>query len=557
MNTAALDSLFFCFAGTVLAVLMDFPTVKQIKIWKQAPFLRLLLPLIAGILLQYFFPLKPVFLFPGFFSCIAVICLSNFFLILKIPRLQWTLGVVIQFAFFSFGRIIIFTHADKPVVSPDGYVKNQPKLLLLKVLGEPVKKSHLYKCIATVSWLVAGGSCFREDEKVIVYFKNKESALKISGDSWIITRKGLDPIENSKSSDFDYKKYCNLKHMYAQVFLQENEFALLSHEVKNSGFSILNKFRRKMLIIIKNEIPSRSENSLLEALMVGFTDDLDPELLKSYADTGVIHIIAISGLHLALICHILQLGLRNLGQKTSGRWAKLIIIITCLWVYSFLSGASPSVVRAAVMFSLVFFARNILRETILYNSLAASAFLLLSFDPFWIWDTGFQLSYAAVLSLRLFSKPVNSLIVVRNKILVSVWNAASVSIAAQLLTTPVSIYYFHRFPSYFLLANIPAVPLSSAILVGGILLCVCSSITPLTHELGRFIGFLIQILNGYITHISKLPGAVVGHLVISLPQLILIYIIMFSFYRFLMSKQKIWLLTGLGEVCIFQVMRMF
>jgi competence protein ComEC len=536
---------------------MDFSNVKQSKIWKQAPFLRHLFPLITGILLQFFLPLKPVFLFPGFFSCLVLICLINLIPIFKIFALEWTTGVVIKFAFFSLGRMIIFIHRDKPVEQSTCFVKDQPNLLLLRVLDGPVLKSHSYKCIATISWLITGGNCYREDEKVIVYFKNKESALKISDDSWIITRKDLRPIENSKSSDFDYKKYCSLKHIHAQVFLQENEFTLLTHEIKNSIFSILNSFRRKLLIIIKNGIPSRSENSLLEALMVGFTDELDPELLRSYADTGVIHIIAISGLHLALICHILQLGLRNLGQKPSGRWAKLIIIITCLWVYSFLSGASPSVVRAAVMFSLVFFARNILRETILYNSLAASAFLLLSFDPFWIWDTGFQLSYAAVLSLRLFSKPVNSLIVVRNKILVSVWNAASVSIAAQLLTTPVSIYYFHRFPSYFLLANIPAVPLSSAILVGGILLCVCSSITPLTHELGRFIGFLIQILNGYITHISKLPGAVVGHLVISLPQLILIYIIMFSFYRFLMSKQKIWLLTGLGEVCIFQVMRMF
>jgi competence protein ComEC len=554
--TAGLNSLFFCFAEIVILRLMDFSNAKRRKIWKHAPFLRHLFPLIAGILLQNFFPLKSEFIFPGFFLCLVLIGLLNHLPILKIFGLEWVTGIVIQFAFFSFGKMIIFIHRDKPVEQSACYVKNQPNLLLLRVLGDPVQKSHSYKCIAAVNWLITGSNCYREDEKVIVYFKNKGSVKNISDDSWIITRKGLSPIENSKSSDFDYKKYCSLKHIQAQIFLQEHEFALLTHEPKNSAFSVLNRIRRKLLIIIKNEIPSRSENSLLEALMVGFTDDLDPELLRSYADTGVIHIIAISGVHLALICHILQLGLQNLGQKKAGRWAKLIIIVTCLWGYSFLSGASPSVIRAAAMFSLVFFARNILRETILYNSLAASAFLLLSFDPFWIWDTGFQLSYAAVLSLRLFSKPVNSLIVVRNKILVSVWNAASVTIAAQLLSTPISIYYFHRFPSYFLLANIPAVPLSSAILVGGILLCICSSITPLTHELGRLVGLLIQILNKYITHISKLPGAVVGQLVISLPQLILIYLIIFSFYRFLISKEKFWLLTGLFEVCIFQIMRM-
>ena len=233
---------------------------------------------------------------------------------------------------------------------------------------------------------------------------------------------------------------------------------------------MLGKLRKKILGIIKKQIPSGSENSLLEALMVGYTDDLDPGLLKSYADSGVIHIIAISGLHLALIFHILQLVLKRTGQKKTGRWIKLAGILLVLWGYSFLSGSSPSVIRSAMMFSLVLFGRNIFREAVLYNILCASAFLLICFDPNWIWDTGFQLSYAAVLSLRLFSKPVKDLIPLQNKFLAALWDAGSVSIAAQILTTPVSIFYFHRFPSYFLIANLLAVPLSSAILVGGILL---------------------------------------------------------------------------------------
>jgi hypothetical protein len=177
---------------------MDSPDVKRRKIWKQAPFLRHLFPLIAGILLQFFFPLTPAFLFPGFFSCLALIFLSNLIPILKIFELEWTMGVIIQFAFFSFGRIIIFIHSDKSVEQSACYVKNQPNLLLLRVLGDPVPKSHSYKCIATVSWLITGGNCYKEDEKVIVYFKNKESALNVSDDSWIITWKDLRPIENLK-----------------------------------------------------------------------------------------------------------------------------------------------------------------------------------------------------------------------------------------------------------------------------------------------------------------------------------------------------------------------
>ena len=223
-------------------------------------------------------------------------------------------------------------------------------------------------------------------------------------------RQKLKPIENFRSFDFDYKKYCRLKHIYSQLFLKENEFLIVEHGETKSLWMVLDAFRKKLLIIIRKYVPSKSENSLLEALMVGFTDDLDPVLLKSYADTGVMHIIAISGLHLALICQFLQIVLLQKKQNKSGRWIKLILMIACLWGYSLLSGASPSVIRAAAMFSIALFAKNILRETTLYNMLASSAFLLLCYDPFWIFDTGFQLSYAAVLSLGLFSKPVLNLL---------------------------------------------------------------------------------------------------------------------------------------------------
>ncbi len=208
--------------------------------------------------------------------------------------------------------------------------------------------------------------------------------------------------------------------------------------------------------------------------MIGFTGDMAPEVLKSYADTGIIHIIAISGLHLALICHILQVITNKAGQKKWIKWVRLTLIITILWMYSILAGGSPAVTRSAGMFTITLFARNIFRETVLYNTLACSAFLLLCFDPNWISDTGFQFSYSAVLSLGLFATPIRNIISVKNKFLIAVWNAVSVSMAAQILTLPISIFYFHRFPVYFLIANLVAVPLSSIVLIGGILLCICS-----------------------------------------------------------------------------------
>ncbi len=469
--------------------------------------------------------------------------------------MEWVPGMAIQIAFFSLGGILVHVHRDIPVEHTLCFAKNQPNCLLAVLLSDPSPKQKSYKTVAAIRWLVKDQACYHENEKIIVYFDNKLDAGQYSGGKWIIIKKELHPIENLPASDFDYKKYCSLRHIYAQVFLKENDFALITGIPEKPVFTCLETLRKKLLIIIKKQIPTKSENSLLEALMVGFTDDLDPSLLKSYADTGVIHIIAISGLHLALICHILQGLLKNTGSKKYWKWIKFLLIVSCLWGYSLLSGASPSVIRAAAMFSLVLLARNMTREIVLYNTLAASAFLLLCFDPDWLWDTGFQLSYAAVLSLRLFSNPVRTLLPIHNKILASTWQAASVSIAAQILTVPVSIYYFHRFPNYFLVANLLAVPLSSIVLLGGIGLCVFSGISPLAHLLGWLLGLLIKLLNGLISYISKLPGAVYPGLTLTLYELSGIYIILFCFYQFLKLNKKSWLMAGLVTLCFVLISR--
>jgi competence protein ComEC len=525
------------------------------ELLKQAPFFRLLIPLMIGLVIEKNFPVQTGFLISVFSGSLLLFFFCHLIPYSKFFGMEWIPGLAIQIAFLSLGRILVHIHRDIPVEHTLCFAKNRPNCLLAVLLSDPSPKQKSFKSVARIRWLVKDQACYHENEKIIVYFDNKLDAGQYSGGKWIIIKKELHPIENPHTSDFDYKKYCALRHIYAQVFLKKNDFAMISGIHEKTVFSCLDTLRKKLVIIIKKQIPTKSENSLLEALMVGFTDDLDPELLKSYADTGVIHIIAISGLHLALICHILQGLLKRAGNKRYGKWIKFLLIVSSLWGYSLLSGASPSVIRAAAMFSLVLLARNITREIMLYNTLAASAFILLCFEPDWLWDTGFQLSYAAVLSLSLFSGPLRVLLPLQNKILASTWKAASVSIAAQILTVPVSIYYFHRFPNYFLFANLLAVPLSSIVLIGGIALCVFSGTAPVAYWMGKLLGLLIQLLNGLISYISKLPGAVYPGLTLTLYELSGIYIILFCMYQFLKLNKKSWLMAGLITLCCVQVSR--
>jgi competence protein ComEC len=525
-------------------------------LWKLAPFLRLLLPLIAGILVENYFPLR-VFVLVAFFTLSLLILFFCNSISLSAPGFEIVTGVILQLTFFFVGRVVVAEHRDIQITQTYGHNQKKSDFLVLQLLSDPVQKSKTRKCIAQILWNCRNQICYGAKEKILVYISNEVVGQELISGDRIVVRNDLLPIENIKSlPTFNYKKYCELRHIYGQLFLKKNEFLLIGFDRKNLFSGSLDIIRKKFLAIIKNQIPDKSSYGFMEALLVGFTDDLNPDLLKTYADSGVIHIIAISGLHLALIFHILSQIFNPLPKNKFSQWIKLFLILVILWGYSILSGASPSVIRSAMMFSFVLFARNILRDVSLYNTLSGSAFLLLCFDPSWIWDMGFQLSYAAVLSLSLFSSPIKSMLVLNNKTLIHLWDACSVSLAAQILTTPISIFYFHKFPCYFLAANLLAVPLSSLILIGGIILCLFSFTGPFTHMLGIILSLLIRFLNFMISYISDLPGAVWNNLPLTLYEMVIMYLIIFSIYGLIKSRNKYWLILSLGLASLLQCFRL-
>ncbi|MFI5124416.1 MAG: ComEC/Rec2 family competence protein [Chitinophagales bacterium] len=526
------------------------------QIWKEAPFFRLLIPLAAGILLQYFLPITKSF--NGLILiCSALVLIFSLFLPLNASfGWSWMMGLAIQLAFLSLGRLLMISRQDVPVSF--GNIPPGNGLLIAKLENEPVKKSGSFKSLASIQGLCYDQRYYLEREKIIIYFRATHLPVNLRTGSLIIFSKTLNPVKNSDFfGGFDYRHYCRLKHIYSQVFLGVTDFSLLGEESEGFFRSCLTSWRKKLLKILKQHIPGPAETSLMEALMIGYTEDLDRSLLQSYSDTGVVHIIAISGLHLALIYQILQLLLKRIKTGKSGKWLKLVILLSSLWIFSLLTGASPSVIRSAVMFSIILLAKNLSRESIVYNSLASSAFLLLCYDPLWLWDTGFQLSYMAVLSLVIFLKPIQGLLNLRNRLLAGLWNAASVSLAAQVLTTPISIYYFHRFPNYFLISNLLAVPLSGCILIGGILLCLFSFSPLIANDLGWLLDKGIGFLNGFIQYIARLPGAITDQLTENGWQVVILYFLIYAVYNFLKTGGKKWMVSALIFTCFFLLVRIF
>ncbi|MEP6750863.1 MAG: ComEC/Rec2 family competence protein, partial [Bacteroidota bacterium] len=381
---------------------------------------------------------------------------------------------------------------------------------------------------------------------IIIYFKKDSFPEPLLYGAQIIFNKTLQPIRNSGNpGSFNYERYAAFQGVYQQVFLKPGEYMILPGKNANWLTSFLFTTRQKVLNIITTYIPGEKEAGLAEALLVGYKDDLDKTLVQSYSNTGVVHIIAISGMHLGLIYWLLNLLLIPFKKRKQTKWMVPVLIITGLWLFSLLAGGGPSILRSAVMFTCIVIGENVQRKTFIYNSLAASAFILLCINPFWLWDAGFQLSYTAVLSIVIFMKPLYNLLYFKNKMVDGIWKLMAVTLAAQVLTTPVSMFHFHQFPVYFLMTNLLAVPLSSLIVLLEIVLCAIAFVPVLAKAAGIILHWLIYAMNSFIEHMEALPFSLWNNMQINILQLILLYGVVIAVAYWLMKKNKPAIFIGL------------
>jgi competence protein ComEC len=317
--------------------------------------------------------------------------------------------------------------------------------------------------------------------------------------------------------------------------------------------TFIQRSRLAVLNCLKKNINGR-ERGLAEALLVGFKDDLDKELVQSYSRTGVVHIIAISGMHLALIYGMLMWITIPLKKI---RFLRTLIILSGLWLFTLMAGAQASVVRSAVMFTCIAIGLLSGRKSSTYNTLSLSAFLLLCYQPFWLWDIGFQLSYAAVLSILLFYTKVYNVMFFKNKTLDAIWKILAISLAAQIVTTPLTLYHFHQFPVLFLLTNVLAVPLSGLILFGEILLCLLSWSETAGYIVGKVVAQMIAMMNHYIERMDSISFAVWEGFSISVLQVLLLYILISASAWWLAEKNRKGCYISLLSILAFGCLRLF
>ncbi len=525
--------------------------------WKKSPFVKLLLAMMAGIMVQWRFQFGIntwwVILF------IAFTILLSFFVIPFFNRYRFAFinGIVTSIIFFSIGAMLAWQKDIRNNKQWLGNFYKEQDGLIVTVDEPPVEKTKSIKANATVSYLLQNGQSIPVKGKIILYFK-KDSSLQLAYGSQILFKKSLQEIKNSGNpGGFDYKRYSLFQGITHQVYLKTEEFGVLNGKKENWFRKFIYSSREKVLTILRTNIKGDKELGLAEALLIGYKDDLDQSLVQSYTNTGVVHIIAISGLHLGLIYWLLALMLNPLKKRRKTKWLSPVLIITGLWLFSLLAGAQPSILRSALMFTCIVLGESLSKKTSIYNTMAVSAFILLCINPYWLWDVGFQLSYAAVLSIIIFMRPIYNWFYIKNKLLDFFWKLNAVTLAAQILTVPLSIYHFHQFPNLFILTNFLAVPLSSAILLGEILLCVISFIPAIAILVGRLISWLIWLMNTYIERIETIRFSLWDGLQISILQAILLVLFAVGASYWLMEKSVRGLKFGLFALLAFVGLRSF
>lgn len=377
------------------------------------------------------------------------------------------------------------------------------------------KRGHSWRTRGEVTFVKCKGEWKKTSGNVLLYFPSGDFKLPPRyGDQFLVHGAPalLKPPLNP--GEFDFQRFMGFQNVFHQTRINVSDVLLIDHHPPSQFIDLAIRTRLWAEEQINRYVSGEQERATANALVLGVTDGLDQELLGAYSATGAVHILAVSGLHVSVIYWIILLIFRPLDKTSKGRWILAFISLFILWSYAFISGWSPSVLRAVTMFSFVGLARPWRKGTNIYNTMASSAFCLLLYDPYFIMSVGFQLSYLAVIGIVYLHPRLYALWEPDARLPDEIWKVISVSIAAQAMTLPITLFYFHQFPNYFLVANILAIPISFAVLILGVALLPASFVSIIGTSVGFLLSWSIKIMNFIIVMIGDWPGSVTHYIFI-------------------------------------------
>lgn len=391
---------------------------------------------------------------------------------------------------------------------------------------------------------------------VVLYFAKRDFKTPFRYGDVLVIKGRPQPVPSpTNPGEFDYRKHLSYRQIYHQHFLKEKDVTFVRYDAPSRIMALAIDARIACDSVLSRAVTGDRERSIASALILGITDGLDNELLGAYAATGAMHVLAVSGLHVSIIYMILIFLLKPFTQSRQGPWIVFAVSVVVLWSYAFITGLSPSVLRAVVMFSFVALARPMKQNTNIYNTLAASAFCILLFDPFLIMSVGFQLSYLAVIGILYYQRPLYKLWEPRQRFWDEVWKITTVSIAAQLVTFPLGLLYFHQFPNYFVLSNLLVIPASFLVLVLGLFVLAIGWWPFLVKVSGWCLTMSIKLLNLMVFAVEGLPFALFENVFLSVFECWLLCLVIVMATLLTVTRKFYWTAAILGLVLMMAAVR--
>lgn len=494
---------------------------------QRIPFLRLLIALISGILIARYMPCSPggwlIYLLLPLLLFSVFLCIKN-----KSHKLNVTTLLLIL--------MLIGITRHRQFNNKPGF--NNAGFYIATLLEYPVEKPNSLKTEAKLSYISNDSIITKQNEKLVIYFHPDSLSKKLAPGSIIIFENKPSFIANAGNPyEFDYKGYMANKKIYRQVYLPSGSWqgAGASQGVNLRIYS--EKLRYCLLDIYRQNNIDGERFAILSALTLGYKDALAPETKQVYSSAGAMHVLAVSGLHVGIIFMAVNIILGFLRKSKNGRLLFIFLSILILWVYAFITGLSPSVLRATVMFSFVIIGDNLSKPTNIYNTLALSAFILLSFNPNLLFEVGFQLSYTAVTGIVFFQPRLFGLFSINNWFVNYAWALFTVSVAAQLSTFPLTLFYFHQFPTYFWISNFIVIPGAFLLIFMGIGVILTSPIAAISNLLATATSFLLDGTYYLLESLQGLPAPVIQNIHISNIQFAFLVLSLISLMFFISGKR--------------------
>ena len=381
--------------------------------------------------------------------------------------------------------------------------------------------------------------------------KSAETQNINPGDKILLYTKLL-PFQKSKNPQtFDYVAFMHNRDVYAVIY--EDEFEIFPQT--DFSITIWAAQQRQNIVSSLREAGFEDKHlELIEALILGQKQSINKEIYDDFAEVGVVHILAVSGLHVGIVFLILHFLFKPFLRLKNGRYLRVLFTILALWGFAALAGFSPSVMRAVTMFTFLSFGQFFKRKTNSINLLCLSALALLLYKPQLLFEVGFQLSYAAVFSIILLYPIFSKLYQPSYKIPKIFWDTAYVSLAAQIGVLPFQLYYFHQFPGLFLLGNLVIIPFLSVLLSGGILCITLALLGILFSPFVEAYSFLLDLLLKYVEWLSQFKAFVFQSIFFTKPMFLAIMLMVFCFILMMRKFKKltisVFLISALALVFI-------